>query len=711
MVYPDAFYIEAWQIRPALNRMVRDDEMIQLEPKVMQVLVCLADRPGEVLSRAYLMDAVWPDTVVGEDLLTRCISELRKGFDDDARDPRVIETIRKGGYRLIAPVSYETASQAGHPVPALTPSKQAASTRLQTGTLSSKIRLGIGLLAVGALAVTLWIRSPFGSSANQSAGLAMRAVPFTTFPGEERAPAFSSDGTQIAFLWDGETGGNYDLYLKLIGGATPLRLTETPASELSPTWSPDGRNIAFVRASGNTCGVFLISALGSEERRLTSCRYHVASGLSWSPDGQWLAFSEQPAPTEPFRIVLLSPQTLERREFTRPPAQYVGDQDPAFSPDGTSLAFARGRNGWAWDVFVMPVAGGDPRQLTFNNRDMVGLDWMEDGQALVYASTQGGDYALWRVSIDGGQPEPLRAPGWKIKHPALSRQGGYLAYENWNYDISIWRLPGLDGSTAPTRVISSTLWDIHPSFSSDGAQVAFASTRSGHFEIWISEADGSNPVQVTAFEGPFVGTPRWSPDNTQLAFDARPDGPADLYILDVMERIPHRLTATDANDRMPSWSHDGQWIYFSSDRSGSWQIWKVPAAGGEAVQVTLNGGFIAFEAADGAALYYTKPAQTGFWRRPLTGGDETLVLDLPASHSWQDWVLTREGIYFVQHTDDRPPTVAFYHFGSGAVSAVGQLREPIPFSPSLAVSPDGQSVLYAQIDHRESDIFLLEHVQ
>jgi Tol biopolymer transport system component len=99
---------------------------------------------------------------------------------------------------------------------------------------------------------------------------------------------------------------------------------------------------------------------------------------------------------------------------------------------------------------------------------------------------------------------------------------------------------------------------------------------------------------------------------------------------------------------MPSWSHDGQWIYFSSDRSGSWQIWKQPVAGGDAIQVTRNGGFIAFETADGTALYFTKPEQTGFWRIPVTGGDETVVLDVPASHNWQDWVLTRRGIFFVQ---------------------------------------------------------------
>ena len=78
---------------------------IRLEPKVMQVLVCLAAHAGDAVPKERLMQAVWPDTFVGEDVLTRAISELRRAFGDDAREPRFIQTIAKGGYRLIAGVS------------------------------------------------------------------------------------------------------------------------------------------------------------------------------------------------------------------------------------------------------------------------------------------------------------------------------------------------------------------------------------------------------------------------------------------------------------------------------------------------------------------------------------------------------------------------------------------------------------------------------
>jgi TolB-like protein/DNA-binding winged helix-turn-helix (wHTH) protein/tetratricopeptide (TPR) repeat protein len=93
-----------WLVEPSLSIVSRNGTAVHLEPKVMEVLLCLAAHAGEVLPKEELLKAVWPDTFVTEDALKRCISELRRVFEDDAREPRVIETIPKRGYRLVAPV-------------------------------------------------------------------------------------------------------------------------------------------------------------------------------------------------------------------------------------------------------------------------------------------------------------------------------------------------------------------------------------------------------------------------------------------------------------------------------------------------------------------------------------------------------------------------------------------------------------------------------
>ena len=111
-----AFRVGPWLVEPSLNAISRNGTASHLEPKVMEVLVCLADHAGEPLPKEKLLEAVWPDTFVSDAALTHCIAELRRVFEDDARVPRVIQTIAKRGYRFIAPVA-RSAVRASAPPP------------------------------------------------------------------------------------------------------------------------------------------------------------------------------------------------------------------------------------------------------------------------------------------------------------------------------------------------------------------------------------------------------------------------------------------------------------------------------------------------------------------------------------------------------------------------------------------------------------------
>ena len=99
---PGGFKVAEWTVEPQLNSLERDGHSIRLEPKVMQVLVCLAEHHGELVTKEQLIRAVWADTFVTDDVLTRAVSELRRILKDDAKQPHIIETISKNGYRLIA---------------------------------------------------------------------------------------------------------------------------------------------------------------------------------------------------------------------------------------------------------------------------------------------------------------------------------------------------------------------------------------------------------------------------------------------------------------------------------------------------------------------------------------------------------------------------------------------------------------------------------
>jgi len=142
----------------------------------------------------------------------------------------------------------------------------------------------------------------------------------------------------------------------------------------------------------------------------------------------------------------------------------------------------------------------------------------------------------------------------------------------------------------------------------------------------MCRSDASGLIQLTHFNS-VTGTPRWSPDGQQIAFDSSSAGNADIFVADSKGGQPRKLTDEPSNEVLPSWSEDGRWFYFASNRTSGWQVWKMPSTGGQAVQVTRHGGYAASESPDGAFLYYAKgPNVPGLWRVRTSGGEEVEVV-------------------------------------------------------------------------------------
>src|SRR5262245_22074938 len=324
---PNDFRIGERIVQPRLNRIRDGARTVALEPKIMRVLVRLAERPGEVVTKESLFQDVWEGAYVTEDVLTRAIGELRRVLGDDAASPRMIETIRKTGYRLIArPEPVELPPELP-PLP--TPNRYASRPRWRTAALV--------LASLALVLAAVWIDRRRSTAPLRP----IRVRPLTTLPGNQRDPAISPDGTRVAFTWNGGSGGDYSLYVQLVDADSPLRLTQEPAAEdRVPAWSPDGQRIAFTRSTKSDCQVRVISALGGPEQSLGPCGDSEYRRLAWSPDGAWLAMPRRDS-ASPLAIELLSLQSRERKIVTHPPSGILGDSSPAFSPDGRRLAFCR----------------------------------------------------------------------------------------------------------------------------------------------------------------------------------------------------------------------------------------------------------------------------------------------------------------------------------------------------------------------------------
>jgi Tol biopolymer transport system component len=431
-------------------------------------------------------------------------------------------------------------------------------------------------------------------------------------------------------------------------------------------------------------------------------------GLDWSPDGQWIVCSVMDGRGTPDRLLLVSASGGESRYLTSPPAETPGDTYPAFSPDGAMIAFVRGDRLAFQDMFVIPLTGGDVRRLTRGHRRIRGLDWMPDGREIVFSSAPSGDPRLWRVSLASLELALVRGADPGVIQPSLARDGRCLVYAVGRSEMDIWRTQvGSTPDSLPQSfpVIASTRWDGAPRFAPDGERIAFISDRSGCREIWVCEDDGTRPMQLTSLGNAKIRRPVWSPDGERIAFTALDEQTSSIHVVDSRGGAPRPITAGEHRDLASCWSRDGRRIYFDSDRTGEWQVWAMSPDGTDARQVTQQGGLTARESPDGEFLYYVKLWSPGIWRMPVAGGPEELVAKYYSIGDCANWVVGERGVYFATYHRDGP-AIAHFDFESEDTRVIASA--PGIALGSLAISPDGRSVLYGRRDAEAVDLMLVE---
>jgi hypothetical protein len=163
-----------------------------------------------------------------------------------------------------------------------------------------------------------------------------------------------------------------------------------------------------------------------------------------------------------------------------------------------------------------------------------------------------------------------------------------------------------------------------------------------------------------------------------------------------------RLTSSAEENLIPSWSRDGRWIYFQSRRSGQWRVWKAPAGGGEAVQVTHSQGGASFESADGKSLYFFSEDTSALFRMPVGGGEEKQVAPLVAG--WSNFCVTAKGVYFFSD----PKTLQLLNEKTGLIRTAARLEGHSAMLGGITVSPDSAYLVFSEASSARNDLMLVE---
>ena len=711
----------AEEIRAQLERILTSPEFHSsqrlsrlLQYLVEEFLVC----PAKTISEYQLGFEVFErstdfdpqvDSVVRVQV-ARLRQKLAQYYAEEGRIDRILIEVPRGGYAVS--VTFREISQPTLPLDS--DSKPHRPLFPRFGWIAGIMVL----LAFTAFAIFRW---PVVQEAKSSSEATV--VPFTSDPGLQDDAAFSPDGTSVAFSQSSE--GGREIFIKQIRNGQTSQLTHDKGIDINPAWSPDGSAIAYYRVKQDG-GEFVIVPLQGGATRVagdswvgipgtaTASSSMPDAGPAWTKDGNHLVIADKNGNGGKDCLFVLNIQDGTRRLLTSPPVTEIGDGSPAVSPDGKTVAFIRKATSYGLgDLFLVPLEGGQPRRMTFDNADMNGAAWTADGRQIIFSSNRGGSHRLWRIDMATGQVASFAASGLNSLRPAIDPTGDRLIYTEWTTNTNIWRfdlkapLPERKG----TVWIQSTLHQDSPQYSSDGRHIAFISDRSGFWELWMADADGENMRQLTHFGGPQAGSPQWSPDGKEIAFDLRGDGVSNIFVVDVSTGTIRQVTHDSSDTMVPKWASDGRSLYVASRRTGQLQIWKISLEGSLWTQLTRHGGMDGLEVPGKDELVYTLLESPGFWILDLRTGKESVIPALANVRSYRYWALSPDGIYYVSGNNKNTRyLVNFYDFTTHHITPIFEIERPLySGTPSLSVSPDGHYLAYAQVDSFHANLVLAEN--
>jgi Tol biopolymer transport system component/DNA-binding winged helix-turn-helix (wHTH) protein len=574
----------------------RNGEVVSLTPKVVETLVALVERSGEVVSKDELIERLWADTAVEESNLSQNLYILRKTLGNRADGKPLIETFRRRGYRFNGEVR-----DAGTVEPFVaTHNKTVTATRFEVlesglGAVASKklFYLSIaGAIAVG-LALFFALRffqfvSKTGKDSTITLGIKMTRL---TPDQNVSSAAISPDGKYL--VYDLTEHGKHSLWLKDISSGSATQIMPIDDGRyFDLQFSPDGTQIYYGRALNNhpNMTVFRIPAFGGETQLVA---FNRISPLTVSPDGSQIAFIRNVEDED--RLIVADAdgskeRTLSRRTKT---SKYESwGSNLSWSPDGSRIAICGSElvgEKWRHELIEVSAKDGSERIIptpVWNYIDDVA--WEADQRSLLVRAreTEVSPWQIWRISYPDGKANRVTDDINNYDDLSLSADSRFLVVSQRLGNFNIWVMPTHEPNRAKQLTFGAAV------SANDGVfgiavlpegRIVYTSPRGGNVDLWQMESDGSGQKQLTKNAGDFNGQPRAAPDGKSIVFVSSRSGSLQIWRMDADGGNQRQLTFGEAADQ-PWISPDGAWIYFSLHEFEKQLIAKIPFDGGESVK-------------------------------------------------------------------------------------------------------------------------------
>lgn len=721
------------EYRSALQAILASDAF-QRSPALGRLLTYLVERvlAGEA--------ATLKESVIGHELYARTASydpkldsvvrvsanRLRVRLEDHYRahpDQRLRLVLPKGSYVPLLEIeepAEDTAtlsqpasvSEAEHPQPPLP-----LSTQQHPGWhVRSRVLAIFSVPTVVVLVLALfWIRHHHASTTDTSATAppAWKLRPFARLGGSQEFARFSPDGTQIAFDSTTTQHETKTIYIQAVASEEARRI----APGLRPAWSPDGKRLAFLRPEPNGKQQVVLHTLQSGKEVVLAELDGIGSWMcqiprvDWSRDGTAIYTSSSAGHPPNCGLLRIDAATGVASPLTSLNGLF-NDMEPAVSPDGTTVAFLRALVTDQTDIFTVSAKGGEAHRLTFEGRGLVGHSWTPDGRAIIVASDrEGGARRLWSFPLAGGAPKLLTENLSNPSFPSAAANGNEIAFTQYRTKAPLWR--AADGQL--TELLDNQSNNTKPSMSPDGKHLLYASDRSGMSEIWISNADSSDSRPLLPIGSVAATAPQWSPDGKRIAMECSVHEIARVCLVNANGTHLLPLTGAPQVQYHPSWSRDGQNVYFTSAEKGAENIFRFNLATRTVTEMTHEGANKAVESWDGKWLYAAgKPSAGNLVVLPLPGtptewaeAEKHPMPSILGPSPGTDWDVGKGGVVYVDYTDPQLPSLRLYSIETHASKPLMKLgQQPTGATLSIGVLPDGKSVIFTVV-HSSSELTIM----
>jgi transcriptional activator of cad operon len=653
-----AIKIGQYDVEPSHNRLIKGDEIIELEPLAMAMLLLLAKDPGAVVSNDELFAKLWQGKVVTDNALHRIVRQLRKAFGDKADDPQYIRTVRKSGYVLIS--SVET----------------------QADKLSNVIKFSITAVLLVFSLLGYYIMNN-GATTYQL----QNTQQLTSLPGVELSPTLWSQQNAVIFTHQlqGELYNN--IVVRPLDSSQYRYLTDDYLHYANLKLSQDGRYLAFVLRDVRNCTINYadLTQVVFKPVALAKCRFEGDFQLAWSTDSNQLYYNKSGKEQGNSQLMTIGLKDKSNRNLLTDTTINQNDYSPSVEPGGQRVAYLRYTKD---DTQIRLFDAQSHTDILLKQWDaddrLHGVNWLGNAQALLLNTKSN----LLVLSLNGQLSEIENNLAAEYSQPSIDATGKLVyAQTTYSNQLSEFSLPNTNMAVIKERfsgqpMVPSSKSEYSGYYASDGQTIAFLSNRESQgYRLWLLQ---KSQVKLL-YDKPVASAARWSIDNSQLVFITKDNQIATLVVASGKTTVHD--TPTPQISKV-NWGHHNTLIYFSQRLEGQHQLFKMDLSSKKPTQLTESGGFYMQASNDGRYLYYNKYNQTGLWRLDLATNNHQLILPDFHSMNYASWQAFDEGLYYVRDAN-AARGLFFFDFGSSQQRQLIDNKEFYRFD----VSPDQSRVL------------------